>query len=355
MGIPLHLCGKMRLLFIGNHFSGRQHNANVWQELVERLRGSGHSVITSSKHQNKILRVLDMLWTIWRRRHDYDIAEVDVFSGPAFTWADLSSRLIKLTGKPLVLSLHGGNLPAFAKQFPKKVRRLLLSADEVVAPSDYLVRQLQEYRDDIRLIPNGIDISRYPYRHRVQVKPNLVWLRAFHHIYNPELAIRSLALLKDGFPDIHLWMVGPDKGDGSLQNTIRLAKTLQVAERVEFIPGVAKSDVPLWLNKGDIFLNTSNYDNTPVSVMEAMACGLCPISTNVGGIPYLLKENVDALLVPPNDPEAMANAIRRVLTEPDLAARLSAGARHRAQDLDWSVILPKWETLFTEVIKSSNV
>lgn len=340
---------------IGNYLASPKHNRNIWHALSEHLEDVGWNIITTSTKERQLTRLLDMLFTIIKERNKYVLAQIDVFSGRAFTFAEICTWLLCQLKKPVILTLHGGNLPAFAKQFPKKVQRLLLSADEVVAPSDYLVRQLQEYRDDIRLIPNGIDSSRYPYRHRVHLKPKLVWLRAFHRIYNPELAIQALAVLKDEFPEIHLWMIGPDKGDGSLQNTILLAKTLQVAERVEFIPGVAKSDVPLWLNKGDIFLNTSNYDNTPVSVMEAMACGLCLVSTNVGGIPYLLKENVDALLIPPNDPEAMTNAIRRVLTEPALAARLSASARFRAQDLDWSVILPKWETLFTGVIESSHV
>ncbi len=349
------MANKPTILMIGNYLASPKHNRNIWHALSEHLEDVGWNIITTSTKERQLTRLLDMLFTIIKERNKYVLAQIDVFSGRAFTFAEICTWLLCQLKKPVILTLHGGNLPAFAKQFPKKVQRLLLSADEVVAPSDYLVRQLQEYRDDIRLIPNGIDSSRYPYRHRVHLKPKLVWLRAFHRIYNPELAIQALAVLKDEFPEIHLWMIGPDKGDGSLQNTILLAKTLQVAERVEFIPGVAKSDVPLWLNKGDIFLNTSNYDNTPVSVMEAMACGLCLVSTNVGGIPYLLKENVDALLIPPNDPEAMTNAIRRVLTEPALAARLSASARFRAQDLDWSVILPKWETLFTGVIESSHV
>jgi len=349
------MANKPTILMIGNYLASPKHNRNIWHALSEHLEDVGWNIITTSTKERQLTRLLDMLFTIIKERNKYVLAQIDVFSGRAFTFAEICTWLLCQLKKPVILTLHGGNLPAFAKQFPKKVQRLLLSADEVVAPSDYLVRQLQEYRDDIRLIPNGIDSSRYPYRHRVHLKPKLVWLRAFHRIYNPELAIQALAVLKDEFPEIHLWMIGPDKGDGSLQNTILLAKTLQVAERVEFIPGVAKSDVPLWLNKGDIFLNTSNYDNTPVSVMEAMACGLCLVSTNVGGIPYLLKENVDALLVPPDSPEDMADAIRRILTEPDLAARLSASARFRAQDLDWSVILPKWETLFTGVIESSHV
>ena len=80
-----------------------------------------------------------------------------------------------------------------------------------------------------------------------------------------------------------------------------------------------------------------------------MACGLCIVSTRVGGIPYLLEDGSDALLVPPNDPDAMAAAVRRILTEPGLAERLSRNARQKASGFDWRTILPRWEALFTEI------
>lgn len=150
-------------------------------------------------------------------------------------------------------------------------------------------------------------------------------------------------------------MVGPDKGDGSLQKMILLAEQLKVVQLIKVVPGVPKDQVPFYLNIGDIFINTTNIDNTPVSVIEAMACGLCVVSTNVGGLPYLLQNEVDALLVPPDDPEAMASAIQRILNEPDLAARLSINARIKAEQFDWSIILPQWENIFGSILTRENV
>jgi glycosyltransferase involved in cell wall biosynthesis len=170
-------------------------------------------------------------------------------------------------------------------------------------------------------------------------------MRAFHDIYNPTLAPMVIAGLVDEFPMIHLTMIGPDKNDGSFQRTIDIAKKLHVIDRISFCGRVEKKVVPRWMNQGDIFLNTSNIDNMPVSVIEAMACGLCVVSTDVGGLPYLLSDNNDALLVPPKDPRAMADAVRRVLKDPELARKLSFQGRLHAQQLDWSAVLPKWEML----------
>jgi glycosyltransferase involved in cell wall biosynthesis len=120
-------------------------------------------------------------------------------------------------------------------------------------------------------------------------------------------------------------------------------------DRVSLPGNVPKQRVPQALNSGDIFLNTTNVDNTPVSVIEAMACGLCVVSTNVGGLPHLLESGQDSLLVQPSQPSAMAAAVRQILSEPALAERLSRNARAKAEQFDWSNILPQWEALILKI------
>ena len=149
-------------------------------------------------------------------------------------------------------------------------------------------------------------------------------------------------------------MIGPDRGDGSLQEMKQTAKELGVANRI-LLPGrISKSEVTEWMSGADIFLNTTHVDNTPISVLEAMACGVCVVSTNVGGIPYLLDHEHDALLVPSDDPVAMATAIRRLLCEPRLSERLSRNARQKVKQFDWSVIFPQWEELLASIISRTE-
>jgi len=337
------------VLIVGNFLSAAGYTRNYCEDLAERLRAAGWSVITTSHKPNRLAKLIDMVTTAWRRRGEYQVAQVDVFSGPAFLWAEAVCWTLRRAGKPYILTLHGGNLPEFASRYPKRVSRLLNSAAAVTTPSRYLLERMKAYRSDIRLIPNAIDLSRYRFRLRQVAQPRLVWVRSFHSIYNPTLAPRMLAQLVSKFPDISLTMVGPDKGDGSLQATQKLTEELGLNGHIVFTGGVPKAAVPEWLDKGDIFINTTNVDNTPVSVLEAMACGLCVVSTNVGGIPYLLEHENDALLVPPDDPKAMAEAVRRILTEPELAKRLSANARSKVEGFDWSVVLPQWECLLEKV------
>jgi len=85
-----------------------------------------------------------------------------------------------------------------------------------------------------------------------------------------------------------------------------------------------------------------------LAMIEAMACGLCVVSTNVGGIPYLLEHELDAILVPPASSAAMAQAVHRILTDPALAEKLSRNARAKAALFDWAAILAQWEDLLLE-------
>jgi glycosyltransferase involved in cell wall biosynthesis len=150
-------------------------------------------------------------------------------------------------------------------------------------------------------------------------------------------------------PEATLTMVGPDKGDGSLDRLVELADRLGVSERLKLTGLVEKSRVPELLDESVVFLNTATIDNAPLSLMEAAACGLCIVTTNVGGIRHLWSDGKDAVLVPAGDVAAMAGGVLRVLRDREFAERISAAARRKAEALDWSETLPRWEELFTRV------
>jgi L-malate glycosyltransferase len=334
------------VLLVGNFLSASTCTRSVGEELAARLADRGYAVRTTSGRRMRVCRLLDMVATVSRYRACYEVAQVDVYSGAAFLYAEAVAGLLRLLRKPYVLTLHGGDLPTFGRRWPRRVERLLRSATAVTTPSRYLREQMRGYRDDIRLLPNAVEVSAYPFHIREQPRPRMLWLRAFHRIYNPKLGPAVLARVAASSPNAQLTMIGRDKKDGSLEETERAAAALRVQGRLAFPGAVPNHDVPTWLAAADVFLNTTDVDNAPVSVLEAMAAGLCIVSTNVGGIPHLLEDGCDALLVPPRDPEAMAQAVRRILTEPGLAAVLSQNARAKAENLDWSVVLPQWEDLF---------
>jgi glycosyltransferase involved in cell wall biosynthesis len=342
-------------LLVANFLSSSEGSRSVMEDLVDRLRTVGERLICVSHYRAGWLRGLHMAATVLWRRGEYDLAVIDLYSGRAFLWGEVVAALLTAMRRPFVLVLRGGALPGFAVRHPGRVKACLRRAAAVTAPSPFLQEQMRAYLpslNDLILLPNPLDISRYEFKLRTKLQPRLIWLRSLHEIYNPTLAAKVLAKLLPEFPDVHLTMIGPDKGDGSWQRVEQMATELGVSDRLTMTGGVAKRHVPAWLNRGDIFLNTTNIDNTPVSVLEAMACGLCVVSTNVGGIPYLLDDGGDSLLVPPDDAEAMAAAVRRLLTDAELAGTISHNARRKTEKFDFSVVLPQWEELLIEAAKA---
>ena len=334
------------VLIIGNFLSDTTGAHSASEDLALALSDAGRKVLTTSRQKRRTLRLLDMLTAVIRHRRQYEVAVVNVFSGPAFFWAEATSKLLRMCGKKIVLALHGGSLPQFAERYPDRVRRLFSLAAVVIAPSEYLASGMRNYRPDIQVIPNGIFIERYPVAGDKRKPPTrLLWLRAFHQIYNPSMAVEVLALVRCEFPEVTLEMVGPDKGDGSLEKCRSRAADLGVLDAVRFPGAVTKDEVPEVLNRGDMFLNTSSIDNTPVSVIEAMASGLCVVSTAVGGIPYLLKSEYDALLVPRGDAAAMAAAILRLLRNPEDGRALAANARARVEGFDFHSVTRQWSSV----------
>jgi len=337
-------------LILGPHVSGHGDSVKVCEELAERLRAAGWPIRTASHRKGGLARTIDAVASAlaWRRR--YDVAQVDVFSGRAFLWSEAVCLALQAAKKPFVLTLHGGGLPAFAERHPARVARLLSSARAVTAPSAYLQQALGSVQRPIELLPNAIDLGRCRFVERPHPRPRLIWLRAFHDLYNSVLAVETLAALRPDFPETTLRMIGPDRGDGELGRCREAVRRLALDEAVRFDGPAPKPETPRRLELGDIFLNTSSVDNTPVSVIEAMACGLPIVSTRVGGIPALLDDGQDALLTPA-DPRAMAAAVRRILTEPGLALHLSQNARRKAEQLGWDAVLPRWQALLEEAAR----
>ena len=95
----------------------------------------------------------------------------------------------------------------------------------------------------------------------------------------------------------------------------------------------------------DIFINTTNYDNMPVSIIEAMALGLPIVTTVVGGLKYLLDNNIDSLFVPKGDVSTMCKQIIRLKTNNDLCHRLSLNGRIKAEQFTWDVVKTDWYKL----------
>jgi glycosyltransferase involved in cell wall biosynthesis len=316
--------------------------------LAGLFAGDGYAVRLTSTRPNRILRLADTLVSLVAWRRQIDLVLLAVFSGPAFWMADVSSLLAKRLGKPILSILRGGNLPDYAARHPQRIRRVFGRSAALVAPSGYLAHTFRDWGVELEVIPNVLAIERYPYRLRLNLRPNLLWMRTFEEAYHPEMAVHVLKEVQKNHPQARLTMGGQDRG--LLETVKKLAVRYGLEDSLRFSGFLDLAGKQREFPIHDIFLNTNRVDNMPVSVLEAAAFGLPVVATAVGGIPYLLTHEETALLVPDESIPEMAAAVNRLVREPDLAARLSAQGRCLAEASAWPAVKSAWERVFTRVL-----
>jgi glycosyltransferase involved in cell wall biosynthesis len=328
-----------KLLYIGNKLSKHGVTPTTIEILGPLLEREGFIVSYTSSQKNIYFRMIDMLCSVFKNRKA-DVVLIDTYSTTNFWYAFATSQLCRFLKIKYIPILHGGNLSFRIKNNPKIAKMIFKNSYYNVSPSYYLLEKFREQGyDNLIYIPNGIEIENYPFREQKKASPNLLWVRSFAKIYNPLMAVEVFSSLKNKYPEATLCMVGPDK-DGSLLEARQKAKELDLD--VFFTGKLSKQD---WINlsaKYAIFINTTHSDNMPVSVIEAMSLGLAVVSTNVGGIPYLIENKKEGLLVPDNKVNEMVSAIDELIEDQDLFLNLTSHARVKAESFDWESLKQIW-------------
>jgi glycosyltransferase involved in cell wall biosynthesis len=130
-----------------------------------------------------------------------------------------------------------------------------------------------------------------------------------------------------------------------------LARTLQIMDQVHFLGHVEHGKLPAHYAKADLLVLPSRMESFGLVLVEAMACGLPVVATRVGGIPEVVEDGVTGLLVPPNDPEALAEGINSLLEDPDRMKAMGARGRERAKEhFTWDTVAKRLVSLYTEVL-----
>lgn len=343
----------IHITYVGNFLSEHGLNPTYSEALVPKLREQGMAVRPASSFLNPLLRFLDMGTAVLNAPRQRACVILDLCSGPrAFPAAYLVSKFCRLTRKPYIVVLHGGNLPGLLTRSRSRLLSMLRGAERVVSPSKYLADVFAEHLN-AEVIPNALSIDEYSFRARTSPQPNFFYLRAFHRNYGPLVAIKAFAIVQQQYPNAHLTMVGPEIDDvlGECQS---LAAELKLNSNIDFLGRVSKSRIPELGSKCDIFLNPTFVDNTPVSTVEAMAMGMCIVATTAGGLPYLLQDGHTALLVSPGDEVEMAKAVFRILQNPRLGESLSRNARSMAEQMDWRTVTPRWVDVIQSVANQAS-
>jgi L-malate glycosyltransferase len=294
----------------------------------DELRAAGVPVVEVPVRSFKSPRSLAAAWELTRYIRANNIRLVHTFDQPLTAWAIPIARHFT---KAVALASQRCHLDLASPWLRRALLFAERGADGVVVNCEFLRRHLMADAgippEGIHLCYNGIDLTRF--RRADSVRPEKLppesLVIGVMCVLRPEKGLTTLveafAAVRGLAPNLRLAIVGSGPVLPQLQTC---ARDLGVLDACVFQP--ATSGVEDWLRNIDIFVLPSLSEALSNSLMEAMACGCCPIASRVGGNPELIEDGVRGLLFPPGDAAGLAAALRELILNPDLRRRMAVAA-----------------------------
>lgn len=256
----------------------------------------------------------------------------------------------------VVHTKHGRNYPdEFRKVWVNRVATWF--TDQVVAVSqdsaEVATKIERITRHKVLTIRNGIDLNKFSGDFSEASRDPLRAIHVARLMYptkDQKTLLRAVRLIADREPKFQLNIVG----DGPHRNEIvQLAADLNLGANVRFLG--CRHDVPQLLADAGLFVLSSVTEGLSLTLLEAMAMGLPIVATRVGGNPEVVEDGTTGLLVPPQSPQAMADAMLSLIRNPDRAAQMGLAGRERVEEhFDLRKVVARYENLYVDLLKSRS-
>jgi glycosyltransferase involved in cell wall biosynthesis len=295
------------------------------------------------KYVRTVLTSARYIASLVSRLPAYDVVHVFSASYWSFVLAPLPAMLIaRLYRKKVVLNYHSGEADDHLARWPSAVRAMRL-AHEIVVPSQYLVAVFARFGLRARAIFNFVDVERIPYRRRHALRPRVLTNRNLEPLYNVPLVLHAFARVQRELPDAELVVAG----FGSQRALLEELSSALGLGNVTFVGRVPPDRMAALYDDADLFLNGSEIDNMPLSILDAFAAGTPVVTTDAGGIPYIVRDEETGIVVRRGDEAALANGALRLLRDPALALRLADAARAEClAHYTWPSVCNQWVALY---------
>jgi glycosyltransferase involved in cell wall biosynthesis len=351
-----------RICLVAPSLEARGGQAIQAATLVRRLRAGGWTVrhvapdaelprmlawAAGVRGLRALLRQLAVLPGLARAVRSTDVVHVFTASYVSFWLTALPALfLARCFRRPVLLHYHSGEAEDHLRKWWYGAVPILRQVDHRVTPSAYLAELFARCGLPATVIPNVIDLAAFGRDRSVgsadESFPRLLCTRNFEPLYNVGCVLRAFARVREALPGATLTLVGSGSEEARLK---ALADDLGCGG-VTFAGSVAPAEMPAYYAAADLFVNASDVDNMPVSILEAFAAGVPVVTTDAGGIPWLVRDGCTGLLVPRNDPSALAGAVLRLARDPAFARELSQRAREEVARCTWEAVGPFWRATY---------
>lgn len=295
------------------------------------------------KYVRTVVTSIAYIGSLLARVPKFDVIHIFSASYFSFLLAPTPAILIsKLFRRKTLLNYHSGEAEDHLQRWRRTAIPTLRLADEIAVPSDYLVEVFARFELVAKPVYNLIDTSTFCFRERSTLRSVFLSNRNFEKHYGVDRVLRAFAIIQERIPQARLIIAGDGPERSALEN---LARDLTL-QHTEFTGRVSHERVVELYDSADIFLNASEIDNQPLSLLEAFACGLAVITTDAGGIPYMVTPERTALVVPRGDYRQLAECAFRLLDDSALAQRLIEQARAECRKYEWASVGQQWLNIY---------
>jgi glycosyltransferase involved in cell wall biosynthesis len=296
------------------------------------------------KYLRTVVTSLCYFWLLLARVRKYDVIHIFSASYLSFLLAPTPAILVaRLYGRRTILNYRSGEAEDHLTRW-RSARATIRQVDQIVVCSGYLVEIFSRFGFAAYGIPNIVQLDRFVFRERNPLRPVFLCNRNFESHYNVACVLRAFAIIQRRHENAKLTLAGDGKERASLE---KLAQELDL-RNVDFVGAVPPEQMPELYAAADIFLNGSDIDNMPTSLIESFAAGLPVVTTDAGGIPYIVTDGATGLLVSKGDYESMAAAALRLLAEPAFASGIANNAYRECQKYAWDSVRDEWLKLYRE-------
>ncbi len=264
------------------------------------------------------------------------------------------SRLLRL---PLVVTCHGLEIKSRAPTLAKAVHTFILKrAFHVTCVSADLANSLMNNwgvaHDKISVIPNGYDAELVQRLRSRKVDPRsktLIFVGSLRPVKDPLTLLRAIKIVMNERAEVHLYVVG----DGILKPQLERFCFQNNLHNVFFLGELPHEKALELMSHSDILLLTSTDEGLPTVIVEAMALGKCVIATCVGGVPEVIRDGKNGILVPPSAPNEMARAIIELLDKPEIRKEISETAVKDIEGFSWDRITSEYMKIYEKAKQKS--
>jgi len=269
----------------------------------------------------------------------YDVIHVFSASYLSFVLAPTPAILIaKLYRRKVLLNYHSGEAEDHLRRWRRTAIPTIKLADALVVQSEYLVEVFAQFGLKAHAIYNIIDTGKFRFRERVPLRPVFLSNRNLESHYGVDRVLRAFAIIQAKVPEASLKVVGDGNQRGSLE---ALASDLGL-QNITFTGQVDPNSIADVYDAADIYLNGSEIDNQPLSLLEAFACGLPIVTTDAGGIPFMVTDGKTGMVVPRGDYQQMADRALRLLNDSALTKTIVEQGRQECRKYAWESVRDQW-------------